>query len=98
MARLMANEIPVAVIWKLQCKLRDAVEAGRWDECPPLVKDVLAQLRLAVDKSAARTGIVHLDGVFTIGTTHYSQATPLAMKALNRMNRIVTAAKRSLRK
>lgn len=95
---MMECEIPVAVIWKLQCKLRLAVESERWDECPPLVKDVLAQLRLAVDKGAALTGVVHLDGVYTIGTMQYSQAPPSAMKALNRMNRIVTAAKRSLRK
>jgi len=91
------SSIPVTVIIELQTKLWKAVESKDWDECPPLVKKILAQLKLALNPQTSKTGKkVHLDGVLRLGTMYYERAPGYAKKELNKMNRIIKAAERSV--
>ncbi len=92
------EEIPVSVIWKLQRKINKAIDAELWDESAALANAVVAQLKLAMNPVTAHTGgKPHLDGVYNVGTMRYSQAPRKTTAAINRMNRIIKTAKRTLR-
>ena len=91
------DDIPVRMIHNLQHELRIAVASKQWDACPQLVDDILVQLKLAMDIKTAQTGLVHLDGVYRVGTMSYSSAPDRAKRSLNKMNRIIRTAERSLK-
>lgn len=91
------EEIPVAIIWTLQRRLDKAIRERLWDECAELAQTVTAQLKLAMNLATSHTAIVHLEGVFGVGTMQYDNAPPHVKRVLNKMNRIIRTARKTIK-
>lgn len=90
------GKIPVVEIYSIQHRLGAALDAQSWDECTQLANEVIDQIRLAINPSTSQTGTPHLDGVFCVGMMRYEAAPKATKRALNKMNRILRTAKRTL--
>ena len=91
------DNIPIAVIHKIQPRISAAIEARDWDTCTLLANEICEQIKLAMNPATAHTGKVHLDGVYSVGTMRYDRAPKKAKRALNKMNRIMKTAKGTIR-
>lgn len=88
---------PVTRAISLQRKLHEAVDASEWDRCIELAGKICKQIKLALDPKTCQTGIPHLDGVYSIGTMRYERGPKDVVRAINKMNRIIKTAKRTLK-
>ena len=58
---------------------------------------MLATIKLAIRPETSQAAKPHLDGVYTVGTMKYIRAPDKLQSLINRMNRIIRTAQRTLR-
>jgi len=92
------TEPPIRILWRLRDELGHAVDDQRWDEAKALADQICKLIRLALDPSKCQIGKPSLDGVFTIGTMRYERGPGSAVRAINKMNRILKTAKNNIPK
>lgn len=92
------DEIPVRVICDSLRRLDSLILNGQWEECVTLSNDILNYIKLAINPRTCKTGTPHLDGVrpYHTGRMYYSYAPSNVKKSLEKMNRIIKAAKNTI--
>jgi len=91
------SELPISEIYRLRDELSEALDAQTWDVVIDRAKLITKLIPKAINQKTCGTGVPHLDGVYAVGMMRLEKGPQDVVRAVRQMNRIIKAAKRTLR-